>query len=197
MQIKRLESLCPNFKNTDKITQVINTACPKSHQVSERCHSTEARYAILLQWFSSVQSLSQVRLFVTPWTTTRLPCPSPTPRAYSNSCPSSSWCHPTISSSVIPFSSHLQSFPALGAFPMSWLFTSGGQSIAGSTLALVHSVNILGWFPLGLTGLISLLSKGLLRVFSSTTVQKHQFFCAQPSLWSNTLLRKYKLGIQK
>ena len=67
MQIKRLESLCPNFKNTDKITQVINTACPKSHQVSERCHSTEARYAILLQWFSSVQSLSQVRLFVTPW----------------------------------------------------------------------------------------------------------------------------------
>ena len=67
MQIKRLESLCPNFKNTDKITQVINTACPKRHQVSERCYSTEARYAILLQWFSSVQSLSQVRLFVTPW----------------------------------------------------------------------------------------------------------------------------------
>ena len=103
----------------------------------------------------------------------RLSCPSATPGACSNSCPSSQWCHPTISSSVIPFSSHLKSFPASGSFPMSQFFTSAGQSIGAS--ASVLSMNIQDWFPLGLTGLI-LLSKGLSRVFSSTVVQKHQFF---------------------
>ena len=106
---------------------------------------------------------------------TRLPCPSLTPRAYSNSCPLHRWCHPTISSSVIPFS-HLQSFPASGSFPMSWLFESGGHNIRASASASVLPMNIQNWFPLGLTGLISLLSKGLSRVFSNTTVQKHQFF---------------------
>ena len=104
----------------------------------------------------------------------RLPCPSLTTRVCSNSCLSSRWCHPTISSSVIPFSSCLQSYPASGPFPMSQFFVSGGQSIGASASAL--PMNIQGWFPLRLTSLISLLSKGLSRVFSSTTVQKHQFF---------------------
>ena len=112
---------------------------------------------------------------------TRLPCPSQTPRVYSNSCPMSQWCHPTISSSVIPFSC-LQSFPALGPFPMSQFFASGGQSIGTSALASVLPINIQEWFPLGWTGWISLQSKGLSRVFSNTTVQKHQFFGAQLSL---------------
>ena len=111
----------------------------------------------------------------------RLPCPSPTPGAYSNSCSSSWWCHPTISASVIPFSSHLQSFPASGSFPISQLFASGSQNIGISASASVLPMNIQGWFPLGLTGWITVKSKGLSRVFSNTTVQKHQFFSAQPS----------------
>ena len=113
---------------------------------------------------------------------TRLPCPSPTPRACSNSCPLSQWCHPTISSSVIPFSSWLQSFPASGSFPMSQLCASGGQSIGVSASASVLPVNIRDWFPLGWIDWISLWSKGLSRVFSNTTVQKHQFFGVQLSL---------------
>ena len=111
----------------------------------------------------------------------RLPCPSPTPRAYSNSCPSSRWCHPTISYSVIPFSSRLQSFPASGSFQLSQVFASGAQSIGVSASASVLPVNIQDWFPLGWTGLI-LQSKGLPRVFSNTTVLKHQFFSTQLSL---------------
>ena len=117
---------------------------------------------------------------------TRLPCPSPTPGACSNSCPSSRWCHPTTSSSVIPSSSCLQSFPASESFPMSQFFASGGQCIGASASALFLPINIQCWFPLGWTGWISLKSMGLSRVFSSTTVQKHQFFSAQPSLWSNS-----------
>ena len=105
----------------------------------------------------------------------RLPCPSPTPGACLNSCPSNQWCHPTISSSVVPFSSHLQSFPASGSFPVSQFFMSGGQSIGASASASVLPMNIQGWFPLGWTGWISLKSKGPSRVFSNTTVQKHQF----------------------
>ena len=111
-----------------------------------------------------------------------LPCPLPTPGACSNSCPSSWWCNPTISSSVIPFSSRLQSCPASGSFLMSWLFTSGGQSIGVSASASVLSMNIQDCFPLGWTGLISIQSKELSRVFSNTTVQKHQFFSTQLSL---------------
>ena len=106
------------------------------------------------------------------------PCPSPTPRVYSNLCPLIQWCHPTSSSSVIPFSSCLQSFPASGSFPVSQFFASGGQSIGASASASVLPMNISDWFPLGWTGWISLLSKGLSRVFSNTTVQKHQFFGA-------------------
>ena len=113
---------------------------------------------------------------------TRLPCPSPSPRACSNSCPLSQWCHPTISSSAVPYSSCPQSFPASGYFPMSQLFTSGGQSIGASASASVLPMNIQDWFPLGLTGWISLQSKGLLRIFSNTTVQKHQYFGVQLSL---------------
>ena len=125
----------------------------------------------------------------------RLPCPSLSPGACSNSCPLSQWCHPTISSSVILFSSCLQSFPASGSsFPMSWLFSSGGQSIRASISASVLPVNIQDWFPLGLTGLISLQSKGLSRVFSNPTVQKHQFIGAHPSLWSNCHINAWLLG---
>ena len=115
----------------------------------------------------------------------RLPCPSPSLGACSNSCPLSQWYHSTILSSVGPFSFCLQSFPASGSFPMSWLFTLGGQSIGASASASVLPMSIQGWFPLRLTGLISLMSKGLSRAFSSTTDQKHQFFGALPSLWSN------------
>ena len=106
----------------------------------------------------------------------RLPYPSPSPGACSNSCPLSRWSYPTISSSVIPFSSCLQSFPVSGSFLMSWLFASGGQSIAAAASASVLPMNIPDWFPLGLTGWISLQSKGLSRVRSNTAVQKHQFF---------------------
>ena len=105
----------------------------------------------------------------------RLPYPSPSPRVCSNSCSLSQWCHPTISSSAVPFSSCLQSFPASGSFLMSWLFASGGQSIGASVSPSVLPMNIQDWFPLGLTDLISLQAKELSRVFSNTMVQKHQF----------------------
>ena len=117
---------------------------------------------------------------------TRLPFPSPTPWSCSNSCPSNRWCHPTISPPVVPFSSCLQSFPASGSFQMNQFFASSGQSIGVSASASVLPKNIQGWFPLGFTGLISLLSKGLSRFFSSTTIWKHHFFSAQHSLWSNS-----------
>ena len=115
---------------------------------------------------------------------TRLPCRSPTPRACSSSCPSSQRCHPTISSSVTSFFSCLQSFPASVSFPMSKIFTLGGQRIGASASAWVLLMNIQGWFPSGLTDLIALQSRGLWRVFSNTTVWKHQFFSTQPYLWS-------------
>ena len=113
-------------------------------------------------------------------------CPSPTPKVYSNSCPLCRWCHPTISCSVVHFSSCLQSFLASGSFQICQFFASGGQSTRVSVSASVLPMNIQDWLSLGLTGWISLQSKGLWRVFSNTTVQKHQFFSAQPSLWSNS-----------
>ena len=131
--------------------------------------------------FSWVQSVMSDSLWPHGLQHSRLPCPSATPRSCSNSFPLSWWCHPTISSSVIPFPSCLQSVPASGSFPMSQFFTSGGQSIGVSASTSVLPMNIQDWFPLGLTGLISLQSKGLSRVFSSTT-QKHQFFSAKLSL---------------
>ena len=128
----------------------------------------------LIPTFSSVQfSRSVVSNSLRPHESqhSRPPCPLPTPRIYSNSCPSSRWCHPAISSSVIPFSSCPQSLPASGSFPMSQLFSSGGQSIGISASASVLPMNTQDWSPLGWTGWISLLSKGLSRVFSNTTVQ--------------------------
>ena len=125
---------------------------------------------------------------------TRLPCLSSLPRVCSNSCPWSQWCHlTTSSSSVIPFSSHLQPFPASGSFQMSQLFASGGQSIGASVSKSVLPMNIQNWFPLGLTGLISLHFKGPSRVFSNTTVQKHQFFGTQLSLGSNSHVHTWLL----
>ena len=116
----------------------------------------------------------------------RPPCPSPTPRVHPNSCPSSWWCHPAISSSVVPFSSCPQSLPATESFPMSQLFAWGGQSTGVSALASVLPKKSQDWSPLGWTGWISLQSKGLSRVFSNTTVQKHQFFSTQLSSQSNS-----------
>ena len=117
---------------------------------------------------------------------TRLLCPPLSPGVFSDSCPLNQWCYLAVLSSVTPFFSCPQSFLASGYFPMSWLFASGGQSIGASASALVFPVNIQGWFPLGLSGLISLQSKGLWRVFPSTIIWKHQFFGAQPSLWSTS-----------
>ena len=123
---------------------------------------------------------------------TRLLCSSLSPRVGSNSCPLSQWCYPIISSSVIHFCCP-QSLPASGPFPVSHLFTSGGQSIRASASASVFLMNIQDWFPLVLTGLISWQSKGLSRVFSNTTVQRHQFFCTQPSLWSHSHIHTWLL----
>ena len=123
----------------------------------------------------------------------RPPCPSPTPRACSNSCPSSGWCHPTISSSVVPVSSCLPSFPASGSFQMSQLFTSGGQSIGVSASAPVLPMSIQDWFPLGWTGWISLQSKGLSRVFSNTTVQSISSSVFKLSLWSKSHIHTWLL----
>ena len=144
---------------------------------------TVSQIILKIKWFdlSSFQLLSHVdSLRLLGLQHARLPCPSAAPRACSNSCPSSLWCHPAISSSALPFSSCLQSFPASGSFPVSQLFASYGQSIGA--LASVLPMNIQDWFPLWLTGLISLQSKGFSRVFSNTTVQKHQFFSTQLSL---------------
>ena len=144
--------------------------------------------------FSTVQSLSHVRLFATPEPQhARPPCPSPTPKVHPDPCPSSQWCHPTISSSVVPFSSCPQSFRASGSFQMSQFFASGGQSTQVSASASVLPMNTQDWSPLGWTGWISLQSKGLSRVFSNTTMQKHQFFGTQLSSQSNTHIHTWPL----
>ena len=124
---------------------------------------------------------------------TRPPCPSPTPGVYPNSRPSSQWCHPAISSSVVPIYSCPQSLPASGSFPISQLFASGGQTIGVSASASVLPMNTHGWSPLGWTGWISFQSKGLSRVFSNTTVQKHQFFGSQLSSQSNSHIHTWPL----
>ena len=137
-------------------------------------------YIYSVQFSSVTQSCLALRSHESQHT--RPPCPSPTPRVYPNPCPLIRWCHPTISSSVIPFSSCLQSFPASGSFLMSQLFASGGQSIAVSASTSVLPKDTQDWSALGWTGWICLQSKGLSRAFSNTTVQKHQFFSAQLSL---------------
>ena len=151
--------------------------------------------ARLLEWvrFSSVQSLSRAQVFATPWRHARPPCPSQTLGVHSNSCASRWWCHPDISSSVVPFSSCPQSLQASGSFQMSQFFTSGGQSIGVSASASVLPMNTQDWSPLGWTGWISLQSKGLSRVFSNTTVQKHQFFGAQLSSRSSSHIHTWPL----
>ena len=123
----------------------------------------------------------------------RPPCPSPTPGVYPNPCPSSQWCHPAISSSVVPISSGTQSLPASESFPMNHLFAWGGQSIGVSASASVLPMNTQDWSPLGWTGWISLQSKGLSRVFSNTTVQRHQFFSTQLSSQSNSHIHTWLL----
>ena len=125
----------------------------------------------------------------------RLLCPPISPRDCSNSCPLSRWCHLTISSSATPFCFCLHSFPASGSFPTSRLFASGSQSIGASASASVLPVNIQDWFPSRLTGLISLLSKGFSRVFSSTTIWKHQFFGAQPFLWLGAHIFFFQISV--
>ena len=145
--------------------------------------------------FSSAQLLSRVQLLVTPWTTARQASLSITnSQVYPNPHPWSRFCHPTISSSVVPFSSCPQSFPESGSFPMSQLFKSGGQSIGVSASASVLPVNIQDWLPLGWSGWISMQSKGLSRVFSNTTVQKYQSFGTQLTLWSNSHIHTWPLG---
>ena len=144
--------------------------------------------------FSSVQSLSHIRLFVAPWTTACQASLSITDsRSSPKPCPSSRWCHSTISSSVLPFSSRPQSFPASGSFQMSQLFASGGQSIGVSATASVLPMSTQDWSPLGWTVWISFQFKGLSRVFSNITVQKHQLFSAQLSLWSNSHIHTWPL----
>ena len=141
----------------------------------------------------SVQSLICVRLFATPWIEhARPPCPSPAPGVHSDSHPSSQWCHPAISSSVVPFSSCPQSLPASESFPMSQLFAWGGQSTGVSALASFLPKKSQGWSS-EWTGWISLQSKGLSRVFSNITVQKHQFFSAQLSSQSNSHIHTWPL----
>ena len=143
--------------------------------------STFSIFSFLSLQFSSVQSVSRVRLFATPWIAAcQASCSSLSPGAHSDSRPSGWWCHPAISSSVVPFSFCPQSLPVSGSFPMSQPFTWSGQSIGVSASASVLPMNIQDWSPLGWTGWISLQSKGLSRVFSNTTVQKHQFFGTQP-----------------
>ena len=151
-------------------------------------------FQLLLKKTNSVQfSRSVVSDFLRPHELQYAPCPSPTPGVHPNPCPLSRWCHPTISFSVVPFSCHPQSFPASGSFQISQLFSSGGQNIGVSASTSVLSMNTQDWSPLGCTGWISLQSKGLSRVFSNTTSQKHQFFGARLSLYSNSNIHTWPL----
>ena len=161
---------------------------------NKRCYHRNLQIVIV------VQSLSFIFLWTHGLQYSRLPCPSPSPRVQTHDhC---QWCHSTIWTYASPFSSGSQSFTESGSFPMSWLFPSGGQSVGASASASGLSMDIQGWFPLGLTGLIFLQSKVLSKFFSSITVWKHQFFSNQPSLWSNShiymwLLEKLSLWLHR
>ena len=170
-----------------KITAIVTAAM----KLKNPCSLEEKLMTNLVSQFSHSVTSDSLRPYQPQHV--RLPCPSPTPGACSNSCPSSQWCHATTLSSVIPFSSCLQSFPASGSFPVSQFLASGGQSIGTSVSTSVLPMNIQDWFPLEWTGLISLQSKGLSRVFSNTTVQKHRFFGTQLSLWSNSHIHPWLL----
>ena len=158
--------------------------------VLEKCRQTETNIISSVQSSHSVVSDS---LRPHELQQARPPCPSPTLRVHPNPCPLSQWCHPTISSSVVPFSSCPQSFPKSESFPKSQFFTSGGQIIGVSASASVLPMNTQDWSPLGWTGWTSWQSKGLSRVFSNTTVQKLQFFIAQLSFWSNSHIHTWLL----
>ena len=164
------------------------------HEAFNQLSSPEQVLSLEALQFSSVQSLSRVQLFATPWITARQDSLSITnSRSTPKLSPSCQWCHPAISSSVIPFSSCPQSLLASEFFPVSQLFTSGGQSLGVSASTSVLPMNTQDWSPLGWTGWTSLQSKGLSRVFSSTTVQKHQIFGAQLSLYSNFHIHTWPL----
>ena len=168
----------------------------RKRNTTEKIQSIQQMVLKQLDQFSSVQfSCSVVSDSSRPHESQRArpPCPAPTPGVHSNSCPLSRWCHPAISSSIIPFSSCPQSLPASGSFPMSQLFTWGGQSIGVSASASVLPMNTQDWSPLGWTGWISFQSKGLSRVFSNTRLQKHQFFSAQLSSQSNSDIHTWLL----
>ena len=161
-----LESCAP----IQALASVLHGQLPSWGHATNSFHASLSWYVSLMKYSQFSHSVVSDSLWRHGLQHARLPCPSPSPRTCSNSCPSSQWWHPTISSSVIPFSSDPQSFPASGSFQMSQLFASGGQSIRVSASTLVLPMNIQDWFPLGWTGWISLQSKGLWRVFSNTTV---------------------------
>ena len=179
------------IKHSEKLTTI--AGCSSWHILWLKNLETKTMYIIrimiqntvlyIMRYYSVIQFSSVVSDSLWPHGLQHIrpPCPSPIPGIYSHSCPLRWWCHPTISSAVIPFSSCLQSFPASGSFQMSQLFTSSGQNIGVSVSASVLSVNTQNWSPLGWTGWISLQSKGLSSVFSNTTVQNHQFFGTQLS----------------
>ena len=174
------------------------TGCCQAWKMSARYSSTINSHnsQLLHGYFSSVQfshSVVSDSLQPSELQHARPPSPSPIPGVYPNSCPLIWWCHPTISSSVISFSSCPQSFPTSGSFPMSQLFISCGQSIGVSASTSVRPVNTQDWSPLGWAGWISFQFKGLSRVFSNTTVQQHQFLCTQPSLQSNSHIHTWLL----
>ena len=165
--------LSPSFYRDDiEVQGDLVNYCGLSHRI----------WSMILHWVQFSHSVVSDSLRPREPQHTRPPCPSPTAGVYPNPCPLGWWCHPTISSSVVPFSSHPQSYPASGSFQMSQLFTSGGQSIGVSASTSVLPMNTQDWSPLGWTGWISSQSKGLSRVFSNTTLQKHQFFSTQFSL---------------
>ena len=184
--------LLPALTSSQPCLQWISPPCPQSPKTTcTQVLSTDCGLDNSVQFSHSVMSNS---LRPHGLQHARPPCPSATPGAYSNSRPSSRWCNPTVSSSVVPFSSHLQSFPASVSFQMSQFFTSGSQSIGVLASASVLPMNIQDWFPLGLTSWISLQSKRLSRVFSNTTVQNHQFSGTQPSLCSNSHIHTWLQG---
>ena len=170
--------------------------CWNAFLSSSKDHGTLIRNQLTTDVFSSVQFSCSVMsncLWPHELQYARPPCPSPTAGVHSNPCPLSQWCHPTIPSSVIPFSSCSQSFPASGSFQMSQLFAWGGQRTGVSASTSILPMNTQDWFPLGWTGWISLQSKGLWRLFSTSTVQKHQFFGTQPSSQSNSHIHTWPL----
>ena len=194
-ELDRCETSTPNFEKPD----IWQGSCLAQDFLQTEIYTEDhPRYCFCFRntLFSSVQfSCSVVSNSLRPHKSqhARPPCPSPTPGVRSNSCPLSQWCHPAISSSVVPFSSCPQSLPASGSFPMSQLFAWGGQSTGISALASVLPKNTQGWYPLEWTGWISLQSKGLSRVFLNTTVQKHQFFGYQLSSQSNCHIHTWLL----